>query len=481
MTLHHSDDFKDIERIGKELIREQQRKHQMETLARVAEDMRKKGASERSIQTALKGFYEFLKPAKNPPPPPASISPDLTKPTRPDSQPAPILSNESPGTRLSDLQTRPIHWLWEKHIPLGKITILDGDPGLGKSLLAIDIAARVSTGLPMPDGTPTKPGGVILIAPEDGAEDTIKPRLEAARGDPSRVILLNTIESLDSKRIEISDRPFSLSQDLDVLETAIYAANAVLVILDPLMAVLGHTIDSSSDQDIREVFTPLAQLAERTGCAILIIRHLSKGNSSNPLYRGAGSIGIIAAARIGLLVTPDPDDEDRRILATTKNNLSKTPGNLVYQVVENEHGIPSLHWLGKNHSPVASLLSSNSASLSAPRQDILRVLKNSPSPLGPQDVAELTGRNYERIRRTLSRMLKVGELASPIRGLYTTPGHPCLTRKANATDPSETTDPTDPIDLTDPTSTHNNFTNTLDPSETTDPIDSTDPTSTDVP
>ncbi len=136
----------------------------------------------------------------------------------------------------------------------------------------------------MPDGTPTKPGGVILIAPEDSAEDTIKPRLEAARGDPSRVILLNTIESLDSKRIEISDRPFSLSQDLDVLETAIYAANAVLVILDPLMAVLGHTIDSSSDQDIREVFTPLAQLTERTGCAILIIRHLSKGNSSNPCY-----------------------------------------------------------------------------------------------------------------------------------------------------------------------------------------------------
>ncbi len=131
-------------------------------------------------------------------------------------------------------------------------------------------------------------------------------------------------------KMAIVDRPFSLSHDLELLERAIKRTNALLVVLDPLMAVLGQSIDSSRDQAIREVFTPLAQLAERTGCAILIIRHLTKGTSDNALYRGAGSIGIIAAARTGLLVAQDPSDENKRILATTKNNLSQRATNLSY-------------------------------------------------------------------------------------------------------------------------------------------------------
>src|SRR5207248_480813 len=161
------------------------------------------------------------------------------------------------------------------------------------------------------DGTPGRQGSVIMIAPEDGAEDTIKPRMEAAGGDPAQVLLLNTVESLDIrdiKKVNIYERPFSLSHDLHELEKAIKQTKAILVILDPLMAVLGRSIDSSRDQDVREVLTPLAQLAEREGCAILIIRHLNKGTSDNLLYRGAGSIGIIGAARMGLLVAHDPND-----------------------------------------------------------------------------------------------------------------------------------------------------------------------------
>jgi RecA-family ATPase len=107
------------------------------------------------------------------------------------------------------------------------------------------------------------------------------------------------------------------------LEKTIKRRKAKLVVLDPLMAVLGRDVSASNDQDIREVLTPLAQLAERTKCAILIIRHLNKGTSSNPLYRGTGSIGIIGAARVSLIVVQDPYLEKRCILATTKNNLSK--------------------------------------------------------------------------------------------------------------------------------------------------------------
>ena len=278
------------------------------------------------------------------------------------------------GALLTEIKTQTIDWLWPKRIPLGKITILDGDPGMGKSLLALSVAASVSTGLPMPDGTPGKQGGVILIAPEDSAADTIKPRLKAAGGDPSRVLLLNTIVKRNAEKIKIDDWSFTLSRDLHLLEVGIKQIKAVLVIVDPLTAVLGKHIDQSRDQAVREVFTPLAQLAERFGCAILIIRHLSKVGSGNLLYRGAGSIGIIAAARLGLIVVQDPDDEQKRILATTKNNLSKQANNLTFQVVENERGVPYIQCLGESIYSLKAL--SNGTNLSIQRQDILSVLKD---------------------------------------------------------------------------------------------------------
>jgi archaellum biogenesis ATPase FlaH len=193
-------------------------------------------------------------------------------------------ADEFLGTILSEVETHPIEWVWQGRIPLGKITILDGDPEVGKSCIAINIAARVSTGRPMSDGTPSIQGGVILIAPEDSSADTIKPRLEAAGGDLTQVLLLNTVEIFDVKRMGKFDYPFSLSRDMQDLEIIIKRRNAKVVVLDPLMAVLGSEVSASSDQDIREVLTPHAQLAERTRCAILIIRHLNKGNSSNSLY-----------------------------------------------------------------------------------------------------------------------------------------------------------------------------------------------------
>src|SRR5258707_6419967 len=258
---------------------------------------------------------------------------------------------------------------------------------MGKSLLAINIAACVSTGRPMPDDTPGRQGNIILIAPEDSAEDTIKPRMEAAGGDPSKVFLLNTIEDIDEKRLAVYARTFSLSRDLDDLEREIKRTNAILVVLDPLMAILGRNIDSSRDQDVREVFTPLAQLAERTGCAILIIRHLNKGSSDNILYRGAGSIGIIAAARIGLLVAHDTNDDQKRVFATIKNNLSKIAPNLTYQVVENELGVPYTQWLGENHYNTSTLLRPG-MNLSFERQEIFRVLKEASGPLDAKEIAE---------------------------------------------------------------------------------------------
>jgi archaellum biogenesis ATPase FlaH len=435
--------MKDFEKFADRAAREMdkelkrlERQNELEQRNKIIENMtrlmRDNGASDRSIQKALPGLAELAKYAIR-----TNSSPASGKSEHPQS--APPSNEEALGLLLSEIEAREIHWLWEKRIPLGKITILDGDPGMGKSLLAIQIAACVTTGHPMPDGTPGTQGGVVLIAPEDGASDTLRPRLKAADGDPSHVLLLNTVESLDAKKMKMNDRPFSLSQDLEVLEEAIKRTNAALVILDPLTAVLGHRLHASRDQDVREIFTPLAQLAERTNCAVLVIRHLSKAASVNALYRGAGSIGIIAAARTGLIVAQHPYEENSRILATSKNNLSKKVNNLTYQIIENESGIPYIQWLGENNFTLPTLLGGGT-NLSIKRHNILQVLKDADGPLELQEVAELTGQTYTSVRRTLSRMYKAREIIRLNRGLYTTLDHPSLLQQGNIAKTGETSE-----------------------------------------
>jgi hypothetical protein len=331
------------------------------------------------------------------------------------------------------------------------LTTLDGDPGLGKSLLTLDLAARITTGRPMPDGTPGVQGRVVLIAPEDSATDTIKPRIEAAGGDPSRIRLLNLVKRRDFETGEIYTIPFTLAKHFPILIDTIKQTSPILLIIDPLMAVLGVGISASNDQVIRKKLLQLARLARNYDCAVLIVRHLNKGSSENALYRGIGSIGIIATARTGLLVTQHPSDENKRLLVATKNNFSEKPDDLTYQVIANEHGIPSIQWLGTNpyHHPVASLLRPNSL-LSFERQDILKVLQAASRPLGPKELAEQTGQNHTLVRQLLRRMLNAGDIISPAYGLYTTPHHlspETAFSQNNATTP---TTPTTPATLATP-------------------------------
>ncbi|HEY6285814.1 MAG TPA: AAA family ATPase [Ktedonobacteraceae bacterium] len=252
---------KDISGMNKEIKQHQKENKQklndstLIMLKLMSEDMRNHNASEQSIQLALKGTYEFFKLTTKAQVPQSSIN-SLLHPENTAQQ-----NTSSYSTPLSEIKTQHITWLWENRIPQGKITLLEGDPGMGKSLLAIAIAAHISTGRPMPGDSTCKIGSVILIAPEDGAADTIKPRMAAAGGDLSRIHLLNTVECLDVndvKKLKLYQKPFSLAQNLFELEQAIIQTKAILVVLDPLTAVLGHNIDSSRDQGIREIFTPLA-------------------------------------------------------------------------------------------------------------------------------------------------------------------------------------------------------------------------------
>src|SRR5215203_6161432 len=226
------------------------------------------------------------------------------------------------GIMLSEVQAETVEWLWERRIPLGKITVLDGDPGLGKSVLTTDLAARLTTGRAMPYGFQKRePAGVVILSAEDGAGDTIRPRFDAAGGDPTKVVLLGTEEML------------AIPEDLGIIERAIKQVDAKHVIIDPIMAFMGEEVNPNSDKDVRRALTPVKQLAERLGVAVLIVRHLNKTPGGNHLYRGGGSIGIIGAARVGLLVGPHPDDDDLRVLAGQKSNLGPPPESLKYRIV----------------------------------------------------------------------------------------------------------------------------------------------------
>jgi putative DNA primase/helicase len=270
----------------------------------------------------------------------------LLEAAQPLTAPGPVLVS------LASVKRGRVAPLWDRHIFRGKLHLVEGDPDLGKTTMTLDLTARVSTGAAMPDGTPgIDPAGVVIASAEDGLADTIRHRLEAAGADLDRIVALTAIVDAHGERMP------GLPSDLAAIEAAIAKVDAALVFIDPLMAYLDGAVNSWRDQDMRRALAPLASLAERTGCAIVAIRHLNKSAGSHALYRGGGSIGIIGAARVALLVAQDPDDPERRILATVKNNLAPHPPSLAFRLVGDEtHGAARVEWLGESEHEASALL-----------------------------------------------------------------------------------------------------------------------------
>lgn len=254
------------------------------------------------------------------------------------------------GRLLSEVVAEQVWWLWPGRIPLGKITLVEGDPDLGKSAVTTDWSARVSVGRSWPDGTSCPQGGAVLLNAEDGLADTVKPRLDAAGGDPSKVLALATVGRGDSERM------ISIPEDLGMIRRGIERVGAKLVVVDPLMAFLSGDVNSHRDQDVRRALAPLKTLAEETGVAMVVVRHLNKGGGSSPIYRGGGSIGIVGAARSALLVARHPEDERRRVLARVKNNLAEPVPSLAFELVGTGEGSVRVEWKGETHHAADALL-----------------------------------------------------------------------------------------------------------------------------
>jgi hypothetical protein len=230
---------------------------------------------------------------------------------------------------MSEIDPEEVEWLWFPYIPRAKLTMLDGDPGVGKSFLTLAIAAAVSQGRALGPGARVgKPGNVLLLAAEDGAADTIRPRLDACDADVGR--------------IHIVTDPLNLDEDgAKALKREIVSTKAVLVEIDPIQSYFPHGANMNAMTDVRPVMKRLAEIAADTGAAIVLIRHLNKGQGGSALYKGIGSIDFTAAVRSELLVGLDPSNHQKSVLAHQKCNIEALGPSLVFS---KEGGV--FAWLG---------------------------------------------------------------------------------------------------------------------------------------
>lgn len=233
---------------------------------------------------------------------------------------------------LSDVVPEKVEWLWPGRVGVGKLTLIAGEPGLGKSQLSIAIAAAVTTGAAWPDGSGRAPlGSVIILSAEDGVADTIRPRFDAAGGDPTKVRVIRATSC------EGRIKSFDLGADLALLEEEIKRhPDTRLVGIDPASSYMGK-VDSHKNADVRSVLEPLAEMAERLRIAIVAITHFSKGEGK-AINRIIGSIAYVAAARTAFAVVADPDDDAklRRLFLHVKNNIAAPPPGLAFRILQRE-------------------------------------------------------------------------------------------------------------------------------------------------
>lgn len=324
------------------------------------------------------------------------------------------------------ISSRPLSWFWPGRLARGKLSILDGDPGLGKSLLALDLCARLSTGRAFPDGSPgPEIGNAIYLNAEDSARDTIQPRLRALGADLKRVLLLKAEEGL-----------LSLPSQTAQLEEAMARTEARLVVLDPAISFLDASVSDASNQSVRRALLPLAALAEKYDAVIKLIRHLNKRMGGRSIYRGAGSIGFLGACRSGWLVALDPHDPSRRVLAQLKNNLAPPQPSLSFCVKPRDNGAFELCWLGESNWSADQLLASRPGGLSHPERskacqflaDFLKAGPRSSRAIWEAAVAQgHSRRTLFRARRLLSiQVSQVYEGRRPA-NYWSLPGHQPLT------------------------------------------------------
>ena len=242
--------------------------------------------------------------------------------------------------RMSDVELTPVEWLWKPYLPFGKLSVLQGNPGEGKTYFAMHLAAACTNGKLLPNMERMEPFNVIYQTAEDGLGDTVKPRLIEAGADLDRVLVIDDSEV----QLTLSD---------ERIEKAIVENNARLVIIDPIQAYLGSDVDMNRANEVRPIFMRLGQVAQRTGCAILLIGHLNKAAGMQSLQRGLGSIDIAAAVRSVMFIGKLKHDPTMRILTHEKSSLAPPGVSLAFSLGD-EGGF---RWVGEYDITADEMLS----------------------------------------------------------------------------------------------------------------------------
>ena len=242
--------------------------------------------------------------------------------------------------RMSDVELTPVEWLWKPYLPFGKLSVLQGNPGEGKTYFAMHLAAACTNGKLLPNMERMEPFNVIYQTAEDGLGDTVKPRLIEAGADLDRVLVIDDSEV----QLTLSD---------ERIEKAIIENNARLVIIDPIQAYLGADVDMNRANEVRPIFMRLGQVAQRTGCAILLIGHLNKAAGMQSLQRGLGSIDIAAAVRSVMFIGKLKHDPTMRILTHEKSSLAPPGASLAFSLGD-ERGF---RWVGEYDITADEMLS----------------------------------------------------------------------------------------------------------------------------
>ncbi len=300
-----------------------------------------------------------------------------------------------------------VDWLWPGRVARGTLAIVEGDPGQGKSAICLDLAARLSVGGPLPDGTACEPATSVVLSAEDSAETTLVPRLVAAGADLGKITIVNGLPS---------GEPFRIPDHMPLLRAKVIETGARLVVVGPLYGFLDPKMQG--DAQVRKALNPLAALAEATGAAVLVVRHLTK-KSGRAMYQGGGSIAVVALARTAMRVDADPEHPGRHVLAVVKCNLGPRAPSLRYRLVEKivapdeDQGLtaPAVEWLGETSVTADELAAGPGGAQGGAVQEaatfLKQVLKDGPMPptevfaLGQQD-----GHSKASIRRA-SNLLKV--------------------------------------------------------------------------
>ena len=244
-----------------------------------------------------------------------------------------------PMIRMSEVQEVAVEWLWEPYLPFGKLTILQGNPGEGKTYFAMQLAAACTNRRPLPNMEPLKPFNVIYQTAEDGLGDTVKPRLLEAGADLDRVMV-----------IDDGDKPLTLSDKR--IERAIRENHARLLIIDPVQAFLGADVDMNRANEVRPIFRRLGEIAQETGCAIILIGHLNKAAGSQSTYRGLGSIDITAVVRSLLFIGKVKNDPTTRVLIQEKSSLAPPGKSLAFSLGDGN----GFQWIGEYDMTADELL-----------------------------------------------------------------------------------------------------------------------------